>query len=160
MATAPSWITFDKISGTGNATVQVKAIGNMFTGLRTGSFSVKTTDEKIERIVKVQQDPFKTTVTTTVTVEHSSMGSPSEGWFEAQYTIRAKANGPVYSDVTITVKLDADTSFNHGVTIPKGDSSASEDNIILGNSSGMFSDRFDIVSYSPHSDLYHDYVVK
>lgn len=159
MATAPSWITFDKISGTGNATVQVKAAENMYPSIRSGSFSVKTTDEKIERIVQVQQDPVKTTVTITVTAEHGSISSPSEGWWEANYTITATADGPVSSDVTITVRLDEDSS-NHDVTIYSGDSSGSNESIILGNAYGIFSDGFDIVSHSPYSDLYHNYVVQ
>lgn len=159
MTTAPSWITFDKISGTGNATIQVRATENMLTSLRTGSFSVKTTDEKIEKIIQVQQNPVKTTVTITVTVEHRSIGSPSEGWWEAEYTITATADGPVSSDVTITVRLDGDAS-NYAVTINSGDSSGSNESIILGNSSGIFSNGFDIVSQSPYSDLYHNYVVQ
>lgn len=159
MATAPSWITFDKISGTGNTTVQIKATENMLTSLRTGSFSVKTTDEKVEKVVQVQQNPVKTTVTITITVEHSSMGSPSAGWWEAEYTVTATADSPVSSDVTITVKLDEHPLINHSVTIYSGDSSGTN-NSILGNNSGDFSDGFDIVSHSPYSDLYHNYVVQ
>lgn len=159
MATAPGWITFDKISGTGNATVQVKATENMYPSIRSGSFSVKTTDEKIEKIIQVQQDPVKTIVTIAVTVEHDSMSSPSEGWWEANYTITATADGPVSSDVTIIVRLDEDAA-NYGVTIYSGDSSGSNESIILGNAYGDFSDGFDIVSHSPISDLYHNYVVQ
>lgn len=158
MATAPSWITFDKISGTGNATVQVKAVENIHPFFRESSFSVKTVDGKIEKVIKVLQNPLKTPITITITVEHNSMGSPSEGWFEAQYTITAEADAPVTSGVTITVRLH-ESSRNSSVTIPSGTSGNTAEEII-GNNSGSFSDTFDIVSHTPYSDLYHNYIVQ
>lgn len=159
MATAPSWITFDKISGTGNATVKVQAAGNMFPSIRSGSFSVKTTDNSVTREVSVSQNPLKTDVTINLQLTVQDHGSPSgDGYNEYEYRVMAVANSTVRSNITVRFTLGATGSTSYSVVIPNGYSGSDEISIYdMKQGSGQENYNASILSLSPIEDTYHTY---
>lgn len=157
MATAPSWITFDKISGTGNATIQIQADENAAASLRQGSFSVRTVDGKIERVVEVTQYPVKTNITINVSASHTTPENPGTGVWESNYTLSASCNAAPSSDVTVTVRINSDEGRVTGtVTVRSGETTGSG-TVHAENTSGMFDNSITIVACNPESDLYHNY---
>lgn len=155
------WVTADKESGSGSHDIELSIKENSGDTPREALVTVRSTDgTNIVRTVNLTQLQARIANVVQVTVTHYELGSPNEGWYEAEYTIDAEAQHPVETDLEIGVKLASnslDTVWT--LTIKKGNTFASADGIILGNSTGSWSDGYSIPSISTYQDDYYNYEV-
>lgn len=155
------WITADKNSGSGSSDIELSIGENSGDTPREALVTVRSTDgTNIVRTINLTQLQARITNGIQITVTYDDMGSSSEGWYEAQYYITAEAQHPVETTLEIGVKLSSDPhSTAWTLTIEKGNTFAYADGIILGNSTGSWSDSYYVSSVSTYQDDYYNYEV-
>lgn len=155
------WVTADKESGSGSHDIELSIKENSGDTPREALVTVRSTDgTNIVKTVNLTQLQARIANVVQVTVTHYEMGSPSEGWYEAEYTINAEAQHPVETDLEIGVKLASDSHDTiRTLTIEKGNTAVFNQDIILGNSTGSWSDNYSILSISTYQDDYYNYEV-
>lgn len=154
------WITADKNSGSGSSDIELSIGENSGDTPREALVTVRSTDgTNIVRTINLTQLQARIFNTVQITVTYDDMGSPYEGWYEAQYYITAEAQYPVETDLEIGVKLASDSSRVRTITIEKGNTSPAAYEDILGNSTGSWSDGYSVSSVSTTQDDYYYYEV-
>lgn len=155
------WVTADKESGSGSHDIELSIKENSGDTPREALVTVRSTDgTNIVRTINLTQLQARIANVVQITVTYTDMGSPYEGWYEAQYTIAAEAQYPVETTLEIGVQLASDSlSIARTITIEKGHTSPSEVENILGNSTGSWSDGYSIASVSTYQDDYYNYEV-
>lgn len=156
------WITADKNSGSGSSDITLSIEKNSGDTPREVLVTVRSTDgTNIVRTVNLTQLQARIPNIIQITVTYIDMGSPSEGWYEAEYSITAEAQHPVGTTLEIGVKLASDSLDRaKTITIEKGHTAPSEIyEDILGNSTGSWSDGYSVASVSTYQDDYYNYEV-
>ena len=155
------WVTSNKESGSGTYDIELSIEKNSGDTPREALVTVRSTDgTNIVRTINLTQLQARIANVVQVTVTYNDIGSPSEGWYEAEYSIEVNAQYPVDTELKIDIRLASDSlGRSRTLTIPKGKSFTSMDNEILGNSTGSWSDGYTVVSVSTYQDDYYNYEV-